>query len=351
MEVVVVDGRNYPEAVAGINDPFQCTSLVVFLSGEGSDVGDNYSYQWTTEDGIILSGANSLGPQIDGEGNYVIEVTDNDIGCVSRDTLMLVVQEQSLVGVDVEIIPPTCKDFGNAQLNLTEVIGGYGPFNVFVDDNDYGSRDNIPFLSIGEHHLMIIDSLGCEYDTTVVITEEGVLTVALPMDTTICFGDSLMIQPEISIGPDSIQSIVWSSNISCNGCQEVLLTPNQDLTISIEVIDLNGCIQVDEMNVKVVRPNNLPFPQIFSPNGDNINDIFYMPMTKGLRSINYIRIYDNWGGFLYEGRDLIPGDASRGWDGTVNGQNTEIGVYIVEALVTLEDGSEVIYVGDLTLVR
>ena len=76
-----------------------------------------------------------------------------------------------------------------------------------------------------------------------------------------------------------------------------------------------------------------------------------MPMTKGLDNIKYMKIYDNWGGLLYFENDLTPGDPSRGWNGTINGQNAASSVYIVEALVVLEDGSEVVYIGDLTLIR
>ena len=74
-------------------------------------------------------------------------------------------------------------------------------------------------------------------------------------------------------------------------------------------------------------------------------------MTKGLVNIDYIKIYDNWGGLLFDEVNLTPGDASKGWRGLVDGQNAEMGVYIVEAMVSLVDGSQVVYVGDLTLIR
>ena len=74
-------------------------------------------------------------------------------------------------------------------------------------------------------------------------------------------------------------------------------------------------------------------------------------MTKGLSNIDYIKIYDNWGGLMYYQTNLVPGDQSNGWNGTINGRNAEIAVYIVEALVTLEDGTQITYVGDLTLIR
>ncbi len=351
IEIEVVDGRIYPDAVANINDPFQCNNLEIFLSGEGSSVGDIYTTQWTTVDGNILQGANSLSPKINEEGTYIIEITDTNIGCSSYDTLVVQVEEQGLKGAEMEIIEPTCSNFGNAEINFIEFLGGFAPYNIFVDDFDYGERTNIQYLTSGEHLVTIVDSLGCQHDTLVVISEERVLTVDLPSDTTLCFGDSMLIQPLINLSSDSISSIAWSSNVACDSCREVQIFLNQDINISIQVTDINGCVVEDEFNIKVERPNNLPFPQIFSPNGDNINDVFYMPMTKGISDINYMKIYDNWGGLLFNQTNLIPGDDSKGWRGQVNGRNAEIGVYIVEALVTLSDGSQQIYVGDLTLIR
>ena len=351
LPVELLDGRIFPEAVAEINEPFQCNNLEVNLSGLGSSEGAIYSYQWTTSDGNIVQGANTLSPRIDNEGTYILEVTNENLGCSSRDSVLILIQEQGLQGAEIELIEPTCLNFENAEINLTQIIGGFSPFNVFVDDFDYGERTNIQYLSSGEHLVTIIDSLGCQHDTLVMIPDNGVLQVDLPLDTTICFGDSFLLQPTINLSFDSISSIIWSSNVPCNGCDEIQLFVNETMDISIEVTDINGCIVEKEFTITVDRPNNLPFPQIFSPNGDGINDVFYMPMTKSLENIDYMKIYDNWGGLLFSEQNLIPGDDSKGWRGTIDGKNVEIGVYIVEAVVTLVDGSQVTYVGDLTLVR
>ncbi|MEM9544811.1 MAG: gliding motility-associated C-terminal domain-containing protein [Bacteroidota bacterium] len=351
MEIEVIDGRIYPEVIANIDGPFQCENTKVFLSGVGSSEGAIYTTQWTTEDGNILQGANTLKPIINKVGTYVLEITDTQIGCVSYDTLLVQEEEQSFQGVELEIIEPTCLDFGNAEINLIQTIGGFAPYMVSVDGFDYGERTNIQYLSSGEHLLSLIDSLGCQYDTLVMIPDDNVLIVELPSDTTMCLGDTYDIQPFINIGADSIASILWSSNVPCDTCRDVQITLSEDITVSLQVIDINGCIVEDEMKIKVDRPNNLPFPQIFSPNGDDVNDIFYLPMTKGIAAINYMKIYDNWGGLLYNKTNLTPGESTDGWNGTVNGSNAEIGVYIVEALVVLEDGTAVTYVGDLTLIR
>ncbi|MFT6334351.1 MAG: gliding motility-associated-like protein [Halioglobus sp.] len=349
--IEVIDGRVYPDAIAHNDDLFQCENLEINLSGSSSSTGSQYSYQWTTDNGDILAGENTLNPRVDGEGTYIIRVTDNSIGCISFDTLDLTIQEQDLMDLDLLITPPTCLGFENGIIEIENVIGGYGPFNIILDGNDYGERLDIPFLNIGEHALTIIDSLGCVLDSLVVIDTSTLLSVILPMDTILIFGETLNVLADINLPLDSISQITWSSNVPCDGCISFDIIPDGNMTISIEVIDINGCIVEKEFRITLNRPDKLPFPQIFSPNGDNINDRFYLPLVTGIQSIEYIKVYDSWGGLLYVSNNPIPGDESFGWDGTVNGQNAEIAVYIVEALVTLVDGKQVSYVGDLTLIR
>ncbi|MDF1696035.1 MAG: gliding motility-associated C-terminal domain-containing protein [Saprospiraceae bacterium] len=351
MEVEVIDGRLYPDAIASLNDPFQCDNLEVHLSGAGSSAGTNFSVSWTTEDGNIIEGENSLSPKINEEGIYILAITDNTIGCISYDTLDVQIQEQSLQGPDFDVVEPTCFNFGNAEINITAFNGGFSPFTIFVDEENYGERTNIQYLTSGEHMLTIVDSLGCFHDTLVFIPDDGLLTVELPADTTLCFGDSIVIEALINFPSDSIQSIQWSDNVPCIDCTSFTMLLNEDEIIIVEVTDINGCMVEAIFNLEVDRPNNLPFPQIFSPNQDNINDVFYLPMTKGIESIDYIKIYDNWGGLLFVKEQMVPGDESQGWQGTIDGKNVEQGVYLVEALVTLVDGSKVTYIGDLTLIR
>ena len=349
--IEVIDGRIYPEAIAHNDDLFQCDNLIINLSGSGSSMGPQYSYQWTNVDGEILEGASTLSPRVEGEGLYIISVIDNAIGCISNDTLDLILQEQDLMAVDLLVFPPTCFGFENGIIEIESFIGGYGPFNIILDGNDYGERIDIPYLDVGEHELSITDRLGCVLDTLVVIDTSTLLSVMLPMDTTMVFGQSLSVLADINFPLDSISQIIWSSNVPCDGCTSFDIVPDGNMTISITVIDVNGCIEEQEFRITLNRPDKLPFPQIFSPNGDNINDRFYLPLIMGIQSIEYVKVYDNWGGLLYVSNNPVPGDESFGWDGTVNGQNAAMAVYIVEALVTLVNGKQVPYVGDLTLIR
>lgn len=349
--VELVDGRVYPDIEIQGNSLFQCENTQVTLSSNGSSVGSQYVYQWRTQGGNILAGVNGTAPRIESEGIYILRITDLDIGCVSEDSIMLTLNDQDFTELVLELVPPSCAQYENGSIVITEFIGGYGPFDVTLDGDDYGDRMDVLYLSEGEHLLSIVDSLGCVVDTVVNLDMRNPLEIALLSDTTLVFGQSLTVPVEISISADSIDQIIWSDNVPCNGCTSFDFIPSGNMTIGVTVIDINGCEVYQEFRLTVNRPNNLPFPQIFSPNGDGVNDMFYMPMTTGLQVIDYLKIYDNWGGLLYDGRDLIPGDPTRGWDGTVNGRQAEMAVYIVEARVTLTDGKTVSYIGDVTLMR
>ncbi|MFN0213595.1 MAG: hypothetical protein ACKVT2_05015, partial [Saprospiraceae bacterium] len=52
-----------------------CEGAVVQLSGNGSSTGPNIIYEWTTSNGNIVSGVNTLTPSVDAAGEYTLTVT------------------------------------------------------------------------------------------------------------------------------------------------------------------------------------------------------------------------------------------------------------------------------------
>ena len=69
----------------------------------------------------------------------------------------------------------------------------------------------------------------------------------------------------------------------------------------------------------IINPEyNIYIPNAFSPNDDNDNDYFY-PSVIGQKTYN-IKIYDRWGGIIYN-KD------NEQWDGTSNGKLMPRGTY------------------------
>ncbi|MCB0621021.1 MAG: hypothetical protein KDC41_20450, partial [Saprospiraceae bacterium] len=71
--VTVADQTQLPNAVASA-DPLTCTQNSVSISGAGTSTGSQYTYQWTTTNGNIVSGATQLNPVVDAVGTYTLTV-------------------------------------------------------------------------------------------------------------------------------------------------------------------------------------------------------------------------------------------------------------------------------------
>ncbi len=85
-------------------------------------------------------------------------------------------------------------------------------------------------------------------------------------------------------------------------------------------------------------------PNIFSPNGDGMNDIFAV-RGMGITSLSLV-IFDRWGEKVFESKN-----AWEVWDGTFREKDAEPGVYFYSLKIELETGESISESGNVTLVR
>ena len=76
---------------AGVDLQIDCLTPEITLDGLGSSTGGNFLYLWTTFNGNIVAGANSLEPVVDAAGTYTLTVTNEDNGCVTEDSVQVTV--------------------------------------------------------------------------------------------------------------------------------------------------------------------------------------------------------------------------------------------------------------------
>ena len=95
-----------------------------------------------------------------------------------------------------------------------------------------------------------------------------------------------------------------------------------------------------------VKSSKLEFPNAFSPNGDQHNDVY--KAKDGYQSIVDFKatIYNRWGQKLFEWTD-----PSKGWDGTFNGKDVKDGVYYVHVQAKGADGVKYNIKKDVNLLR
>lgn len=105
-----------------------------------------------------------------------------------------------------------------------------------------------------------------------------------------------------------------------------------------------GCIDSNLVCLEVINGLNVVVPNIFTPNGDNINDAFSI-RTEGISDLS-CDIYDRWGVKLYSWTGL-----TGYWDGTNQGKKCPDGTYYYMVHTTSVKGVEKTYTGFVQLLK
>lgn len=83
----------------------------------------------------------------------------------------------------------------------------------------------------------------------------------------------------------------------------------------------NACDEKTDEVVVTDCPLNIYVPNIFSPDGDGLNDRF-TAYAQGVETLQ-LEVYDRWGSLVFREQ----GDVLEGWDGTLKGRPAPEGVY------------------------
>ena len=267
---------------------------------ESSSTGGPFSYFWTNVFGDTIS-LDSITQSLC-EGMYFATTIDIENGCVSLDTILITF------------------DLPNGVLNLETTT-------VLVDSNLWGfepytylwsNGENTQHADVcpGEHWVEVTDVDGC-----MVREDFTILNIIITLDpaTAIieCNLENLDIciraLPDFGTGPYYFEW--WNGENEDEICSG-LMPGNLDLI----VIDANGC-EVDTA-FTIATMTSECVPNVFSPNGDGINDSWSLEDTF-LYSESEVRIYGRFGKLIFQSVGYYTP-----WDGTnENGKDLPDGVY------------------------
>ena len=176
--------------------------------------------------------------------------------------------------------------------------------------------------------------------------------------------------PFVVVGPDKYYSLAtwysftptYSSNVisylwtpatllNCHDCAVPQGIANYTQQYILKVTSDSGCVATDSVTIfEKYSGVTIFIPTAFSPNNDNLNDLFY-PITRGVKSIKKFIIYNRQGKVVYEALNFPPNNKLYGWDGRFKGalQETDTYVYTIEAIN--EIGENYFKKGSVLLVR
>lgn len=155
-----------------------------------------------------------------------------------------------------------------------------------------------------------------------------------PSATSIAPGD------EVSIVASGGMSYLWNTGASS---AQILMKPLETISYCATVTDANGCKSESCVEIQVRAESTLYIPNVFTPNGDDLNDEFYI---SGYNLGEFdLKIFNRWGQLLFQSNDPL-----KGWDGSFRGQ-TVAGVYVFILKAKGNDGTEYHKTGHITLIQ
>lgn len=258
-------------------------------------VQPNVTYSWSTGDsGTALTVTNS--------GSYDV-LAENMCG-QARDTVLVTFLFDSLI-----------VDLGNDTLHCAAV-----PFvlDPAVPGGSYlwstgSTADTLLVTASGWYGVEVVDTNGCRVHDSLQVTLVDPPMVATDPDTTVCGADFEVALQAVPVMPHT--SYLWST-----GDTTMTITATSAGAFVISATNACGTVR-DTVNI-VQFPHEPGYfiPNVFSPNGDGINDAF---LVENFRPEEYLlRIFDRWGRLVFE-----TSNNEAAWDGQASGKPAPEGTY------------------------
>ncbi len=137
--------------------------------------------------------------------------------------------------------------------------------------------------------------------------------------------------------------------VTCMECMSLEVMPILNTTYEVFITDDEDCVTKGIFDIEVELIRHFYAPTAFSPNGDGINDLFFLQSSVG-GIVGDLRIYNRWGNEIYKNQGGQLNDPSFSWDGKWKEQFFPSGVYIWVAEIHYIDGFSEKKSGAITLI-
>ena len=349
-----------------------CKDLEVSL--EGSAIVAGFS---------SASGGNKLSGSNGGEDFWIIKVDtngskywDENYGGVNNDSLQaifikcdrgILVGGHSLSGISGDrthynrgvndywsfrLAIPTRPYFKASNICSGVPLNFYDESDVWPDtwswdfDDPISSNNNSleqhpihTYNKAGTYNVKMTIKEGCQNDTSIVrvinVYENTVLgNLDLGEDFSVCEGTTFELY-NIEDAPVGVKYF-WNS-----GDTTSVIKKDYSGVFTLTMSDRN-CSVID--SVEVGDCPTIFVPNAFTPNSDELNDVFRME-GFGIDQFELL-IFNRWGELIYKSNDI-----KEGWDGKVNSRDSQIDVYVYKVTYKGIGTSVKNKIGHISLIR
>jgi gliding motility-associated-like protein len=212
-------------------------------------------------------------------------------------------------------------------------------------------------LTPGDYTIEVIDATGCKLSDTFKIYDLVIVDVSIVNYVNDVFifdlGDTMKFTYLYTGSTFDPDSSVWKlgDSVICTNCPVLELEAYLAGQITLEAYDERGCYSEDHLSFQVVRERDVYIPNVFSPNGDGLNDYLTLFTDADVTKITLMEIYTRWGDLVFRKEGFDPNIPDEGWDGKFNGEDLNPGVYVYRINIIYGDGLEDNLAGDVTIIR
>ena len=254
--------------------------------------------------------------------------------------------------IHFDIRSPNCMDAASGSIQIDSIKGGTPPYTYQINDNDFQSNPNFSNLTAGQYLITLQDSLDCQFDTVLTVLDTISFELDIGNDLSVDQGTIIDLDIMSNIPDTQIAAISWQG-ILLTDCDVPCFTPSfvaaNSATIQSTLTTLDGCQIKDELELSVQSKAAIYIPNVFSPNGDGINDFFTIFTNDGVTQLTSISIFNRLGGLVFQSNNTLDNNQSTIWDGRQNNQPVSTGVYTYIVVYETQNGQRSKKVGTVSL--
>ena len=297
----------------------QFTNLTSLPNGRASDL----AYTWQFGDGAIGTAVNPSQVYADSNQYTIGLVAVSQAGCTDSTEKTFNAFYRKPVA-DFSISSATACQ-GEATLFVNESTAPNSSISTSLwrfgdgsvsSENDPQKTYALPGMY--SVNLSVITPQGCTADTSQNIRVYLQPRVDAGVNLFVPEGSTYSLQPFVN---DTTLRFLWTpaDHLSSDTSLYPSATAVRTITYMLSATGEGNCTGTDTVRITVLRL--LQAPNVFSPNGDGINDTWHIP---GLIDYprNVVEIFDRYGRSVYRSFGY-----QKQWDGTVNGSPLPVGTY------------------------
>ena len=319
-----------------------------------SVVGDEVLYSWDFGNGAESDLENPIIPF--DKGTYEVELIVRTFdGCrdTTYRTYTLVGPEGSFSVDKDDICPGEAITFTlENTIDVSSYTWDFGD-GIQIDDESPVTYEYNSLSSVNTFTPTLIlrsDDNGCELIQNIPINVSSI-TADFIDSTGVCPGEISFFSSFVN--PQTIEWNIDGQVIENTSAPSVTINSTEPtIDVILKVTDINGCEVERRQTIDNpdLESSTINFPNVFSPNNDNINPNFNIVYDEndiaGEVEVIEFKVYNRWGELLYDNDN-----PTNGWNGSYKGQIVPSDVYAYYIEVSIDGCMNKSRKGNVTVIK